>query len=395
VQSFSTAYRRYIATRLEPALPIPVLLSRRIRVSGALQEDARSWFGGRPRLGGKAWPHGSTGRPLYHLAQIDLTTVGKIATDGLLPNNGWLSFFHDEADGTDAAVVYVPGSVLPSFTAAPPNLGSFSGPDTLSLPYWPMNIAPMKGETKPPSRKGFRQIAAELFKAEDRPVWWHSAQQMANILQRSTRKQDALWERNRVKDARVRQLGEEEVRRREKALAEAEAENAIANRALPDMQAFAAEYSAWARANPPWSRMSRSDATIFADSYARFKTEFGKFSYLLPPAGLERLEAETLYGMIVGDAQTFAKLPAAIVNWLPEAEHSRDGFHQMFGEPMWTQTGFLRQSDLKDMHLLFQLVTDDMLAVDFGEAGAFQFFISPQDLAARSWARVLCIEGMI
>jgi uncharacterized protein YwqG len=39
-------------------------------------------------------------------------------------------------------------------------------------------------------------------------------------------------------------------------------------------------------------------------------------------------------------------------------------------------------------HMLLQLVYDDMMHWNFGDNGAFQFWISPENLAQRNWAGV-------
>ena len=77
------------------------------------------------------------------------------------------------------------------------------------------------------------------------------------------------------------------------------------------------------------------------------------------------LEIETLYTMVTAGPEIFDQLPLEFANWLPKASHPTNGVHKMFGAPMDTQAAYLNQARLKDKHLLFELVTDDMLARDY------------------------------
>jgi uncharacterized protein YwqG len=380
----------------------PVLLSRRVRKVDAPWFDARSWFGGLPRLGGQSWPRNAKhGRPLYHLAQIDLVAASRHAGGALLPGEGWLSFFHDDFDDDGGAVVFVPGVDLPATTEAPADLGKFDsvGIFEKSLPYWPMDIGLMEGAPRldshgTPSRPHFKRKAGDVLSADVRTLWWRSAQKLAELLEWSARPREAVWERARVDQARSQGMPVEELSKREKILAEAEARNAQINLGLGAMKAFATEVCAWSRAHPSWSHMSADDELFFKNAHARAKSEFKSFTAIVPDRRVE-LEVETLFEMLVGESEAFKHLPAQIVEWLPEAEHSQYALHHMFGPPMDTQAAYLREAKLKDMRLLFQLATDDMLALDLGETGAFQFYISPNDLVARNWSAVLGVRGMI
>ena len=161
-------------------MPNPVLLSRRIRKAGGSWNDARSWFGGNPRLAGMRWPrHPQKGHALIHLAQIDLVEASRHAGQGVLPASGWLSFFHDGFEAEGGAVVYVPGHELPEVSESPSKVTSLKLFAT-SLPYWLMDIGSMDRAPKllshgKPYRDSFERKATEVLAAEDRRVWWHSA----------------------------------------------------------------------------------------------------------------------------------------------------------------------------------------------------------------------------
>src|SRR5262245_46541774 len=75
---------------------VPTLVvSRRPRHAGAHWADARSWFGGHPRLGSHAWPRSKSGKPMTFVAQIDLSELAARAGGTSLPTQGALAFFID------------------------------------------------------------------------------------------------------------------------------------------------------------------------------------------------------------------------------------------------------------------------------------------------------------
>jgi hypothetical protein len=97
------------ATAASPQ-PRPVVLVRRPRERGGDWSEARSWFGGLPRLGGADWPSGADGVPLPFAAQIDLTEIAAACPESPLPPSGSLAFFLNSG-----AVVHVaPGDHAPT-----------------------------------------------------------------------------------------------------------------------------------------------------------------------------------------------------------------------------------------------------------------------------------------
>src|SRR5215207_289768 len=61
-------------------------------------------------------------------------------------------------------------------------------------------------------------------------------------------------------------------------------------------------------------------------------------------------------------------------------------WHQMFGRGVDIQGNAAYENE--GNVLLLQLVYDDMMHWQFGDNGAFQFWISPDDLAGGNWAAV-------
>ena len=75
----------------------PIVVSRQARALGHGWSEARSWFGGLPRLGGLPWPRGrNSGKPLVFAAQIDLADLANVKSPLPLPFEGSLAFFLDE-----------------------------------------------------------------------------------------------------------------------------------------------------------------------------------------------------------------------------------------------------------------------------------------------------------
>src|ERR1700741_1955011 len=73
-------------------LPPPMILSRKPRRPGDAWDDATSWFGGRPRLGGRAarpW----LSRPQAFLAPGGGGEIARRAGPSILPQRGALAFF--------------------------------------------------------------------------------------------------------------------------------------------------------------------------------------------------------------------------------------------------------------------------------------------------------------
>src|SRR5262245_11057968 len=93
----------------------PIVVSRARRQPNERWTERKSWFGGRPRLGGQSWPRGkSTGKPLIFAAQLDLAEIAAANRHSPLPSDGSLAFFLDEG-----AVVHVPAGADLSPTNPP------------------------------------------------------------------------------------------------------------------------------------------------------------------------------------------------------------------------------------------------------------------------------------
>jgi uncharacterized protein YwqG len=121
-----------------------ILISRRSREVGMDWSNARSWFGGAPRLGGADWPRGHEGKALHFVAQIDFAEIAAKADNSPLPKQGSLAFFIGKT-------VFVADPDI-----APPTLPPLDTPDLTTsgasaewphdregralFPYWPVDF---------------------------------------------------------------------------------------------------------------------------------------------------------------------------------------------------------------------------------------------------------------
>jgi len=100
----------------------PIVVSRVPREPGPRWSEAKSWFGGQPRLGDLPWPRGRrSGKPLAFAAQIDLGELVSAVRLPLLPSEGSLAFFLEEG-----AVVHVPPGRATTDTPSPSGIAALS-----------------------------------------------------------------------------------------------------------------------------------------------------------------------------------------------------------------------------------------------------------------------------
>jgi Domain of unknown function (DUF1963) len=156
--------------------PFPTLLvSRRARQVDVDWTDARSWFGGAPRIGATPWPRDNKAEPLLFVAQIDLAEVAAKTRKTPLPDKGSIAFFI----GGEGVVVFVPEGqnstpVMPP--AGTPDLiecGGAAGWRTdlagrPLFPYWPVDFAVW--DVTPPVSDEDEDAWEEFFAAEAEAV---------------------------------------------------------------------------------------------------------------------------------------------------------------------------------------------------------------------------------
>ncbi len=158
-------------------------------------------------------------------------------------------------------------------------------------------------------------------------------------------------------------------------------------RQLPEFERFANDARVWVAGKDPHHLMTPSEAEAFAALFARGRTEFEDFVRYTTPYSLDDAAVQTLLFLATADERGYATLPEpvrALINdkfLLPT-----DSWHQMFGSGVDIQGNAADENNGK--HMLLQLMYDDMMGWRFGDMGAYQFWISPADLAKRNWAGV-------
>lgn len=169
-------------------------------------------------------------------------------------------------------------------------------------------------------------------------------------------------------------------------IAKAEARLADLRRLEPAFKTFVQEAGDWTKGRDPWGLMLSTDIADLDARMKRAREEFDGFTHYAAPNRREELETTTLVAMASADDRGYAALPEAV-----RALINRDyllpagRWHQMFGR------GEEIQSDSSAMReegniMLLQLTHDDLMHWAFGDNGIYQFWISPADLATRSWS---------
>ncbi|WP_424362661.1 DUF1963 domain-containing protein [Methylocystis parvus] len=227
-----------------------IILSRRARHPGPEWWNARSWFGGAPRLGGAQWPRTETGEPMHFLAQIDLAEIAEKAGDAPLPKEGSLAFFV----GGKGAVICAPHHMSGPPTQPPAGMADLTtvGGDPewpldqkgrALFPFWPMDITRLDVETREGDDEWERLDAQNavvgkhfvrrkgslspgvIFAGPPIPDWWRCAIYVADQLDAAVRNAPKLMEGERKMLAYVQ--GKLEDARQQGAAAAEEAQSAV------------------------------------------------------------------------------------------------------------------------------------------------------------------------
>lgn len=367
-----------------------------------------------------------------------------------LPDGALAFFIGVGDDGYDTgAVVHVPRSQLGNSTEPPedapavliPGRGIF--PDTFDreaprlFPYWPVEITAVEVEpvleSDPDDEDEEEQyekesaalcvaVARHFFRRQyflnadhvygllggdaPRMFWWHSAQYYAAGLQRALHSlpQYIADRRRNLEAARIglenlRSTGllsasvfrskeaSEDVKRAEDYVVRLQTKLAELELLLPDFESFVQDVDDWARGKDPWQFMPPEAVEVLSSTIERGRKVFGEFTGSYAPRYLDPLETETLLALATADDRAYATMPEelrTLINTqylLPSSN-----WHQMFGRGVDIQGNAAIENEGNVM--LLQLVYDDMLHWDFGDMGAYQFWIPPDDLAKGNWAAV-------
>ena len=424
-----------------------LVISRQPRHIGSGWHDARSWFGGQPQLGRQPWPRDTVRQvPFYFLAQIDLAEVWREVSASDMPPwpDGALAFFiGPPADELDCAVVHVPRSELGEPTAPPPDAPavfvvegdmfptSFDDAAPRVFPRWPVNITaldiipPVVGEDADEDdireAENMAQVDAVIrrfirppygFKAymmykqlgdTVRKFWWHSAHHYVACLRAGLRHTWVKLSRESLARARerlehIRSAGvtvpvarskeyAAEVKKAEDELAKCEVGLREIEQRAAAFERFVSEVIEWVPDTDPWELMPPEAVEMLVSTFERGQTAFGKYPRFHEPLHFDDLETETLVALMTADDRAYATMPEALrtlINRQYIMPSTGSGWHQMFGRGVDIQGNAAIENEGNVM--LLQLVCDGMMHWRFGDMGAFQFWIPPEDLANSNWA---------
>jgi hypothetical protein len=377
--------------------------------------------------------------------------VGRRGSPIPLPDGALAFFIGSAGEEWDCALVHVPREGLGKPTEPPPDApavlepggdifpANFDDAAPRLFPRWPVAITALDVDLEVPP-DGDQEAQAEaiealveaqvaaverlftrrkyFFTAKDaykllgdapRPFWWHSAQHYAAGLRRALRAMPERVEGRRrdleaarAQLARLRPTGDTGVRsalgfRSNEPSAEVKkAEDAVTRRETllaeleqpsVEFERFVRDVGDWVRGTDPWQPMPPEAVETLASTVERGRTAFGEFTRYYTPRSLEDLGTETLVVLATADDRAYATMPEAI-RTLINTEYllPTGSWHQMFGRGVDIQGNAAYENAGNVM--LLQLVYDDMMLWKFGDMGAFQFWIPPDDLGRGNWAAV-------
>jgi uncharacterized protein DUF1963 len=377
--------------------------------------------------------------------------VGGCGSPILLPD-GALAFFIGSGDKEwDCALVHVPRQELGEPTEPPPDApavlepggdifpATFDGEGPRLFPRWPVAVTALdvefdlatdadeEAQSEAIEALVEAQVAAVerrftrrkyFFSAKEAhkllgegpwPSWWHSAGHYATCLRRALRAMPERVEGRRrdleaarAQLARLRPTGvagvlsslglrsdgpSADLKQAEDALTRREALLAELERPAAEFQHFVRDVGDWVRGMDPWQPMPPEAAGTLASTVERGRTAFGEFTRFYAPRSMDDLETETLVALATADDRAYAMLPEAVRTLINREYLLPTGsWHQMFGRGVDIQGNAAYENEGNVM--LLQLVYDDMMLWRFGDMGAFQFWIPPDDLARGNWAAV-------
>jgi hypothetical protein len=348
-------------------------------------------------LGALAWPRArDSGAPLTHVASIDLAHLHERAPRAPLPHRGALAFFLLAlADGYECAVLHVlqndgadtevPADAPPAFTPYGEALPFDATVGARAFPRGPIEITALVSENpdeeedlapvveRHVNRRQFFFDASSARKAlgdTPLPTYWASGRHLAACLEAAVPRLDTL----RASKARYSNSAE--------TLAAFDAGRAA-------FIAFVADVQRWVGQHAAWNEMTSGETEELKSLLARAKGEFGAYAKVYTPNALRDLETAGLRALASAeDSTAWLALPAPVRDLIDsDYRLPSSSWHQMFGQGVDIQGTAVDEH--RDDVLLLQLVYDDLMEWRFGDMGAFQFWISNDDLLNARWSRVV------
>ena len=389
-----------------------IALVRLQRADLDVEVGGTSWLGGLPTLGDIPWPRDAAGKPMHHLAQIDLGTVPTPLLPKGMPDVGALAFFMTTSGKKmdQAKVVYLPliGNMAtePPEDIAPiydgPDWGYYikghareSAPDT--FPRWPVEfvLLPMADKSRDDDA---HELMAELLSRQSevnlspnnyrqslpdfaRPVFWDTAHRFTNSIRLARDDIDLTVART---EARIEDYG---------ARYQADLDALLKNDEA--FSQFVDEVSFWAVVHEPWDEMTPEDVAQLHSYFGQVR-DIGQTKASFKPfyqftqgelLSIDEAATATLLAAANETPEIFAKLPFEVRDDIDNKYRiaGKGRWHQMFGLGTRVKTAVAEHTH---HHLLLQLHSDQLVNWMWGDNGVIQFWIAEEELVKRNWDAV-------
>ena len=393
-----------------------LIVRRKQRIDETAWQSANSWLGGLPTIALEDWPrHRRTRMPLTHLAQIDFSDFPTGPWSQYVPASGALCFFIDpEALDTDetATVIYVadPQNAAPCQPPAdhPPIGGEFGwkyervnygctriDDARRAMPRWPLDLVPVRcseGSDGFPVGTDFDPPIQTVLGPS--PGFDPTPHQLDQIFQPVCRDDEVPWgAARRVTVAVAHHAGfnpQFDVPPGFGAKLKDQWWDAPRRHAA--IQGFLDRWADRIAAQDPYALMPALQVKSFDDEVSALRKK-GVFSKRFYTYQLKLSDAGSVFyrDMMLGPRDLYEKIPPQVRSRI-DNEHRYTGWkakgaHQIFGIGLDIQGELARFDD--DL-LLFQVTWDEMMDWRWGDLGVYQFFISPEHLASRTWVGIVC-----
>ena len=397
-----------------------------------------SYFGGLPRLpSGVRWPKAHGGSANF-LAQVDLSALPSGLAGGLLPPAGLLAFFTGtefDAGGGEfwpSAVIYSerepdtlpsrepPDDLMPLYCDSAAHYfpwcsGAADAPRV--FPMWPMTPVGLPKEAVPDtpdlelwdlSERAGKVLEAAASTLECAPREWPGPPLSADILWMPDVQWPYAWVFVRILAREIaRQCEVHRKRATSPRITRGDADLATLWASLDNLHADASSWwersGRWGLVNgvPDDERARFRDwirSIIAAPVESKFVGRVFSASWMSMQIAKELSNGTN---MILGYAsRPDALLPADLIAWArgwhvpvqTQGERTEVMRHQILGPPVSVQTAPARMEQTHVM--LAQFASDPGMFWTFGDMGVLQFWITPENLAARRFdLAVMTMEG--
>lgn len=334
-----------------------IIITRKRRNTAEGWRNARSWFGGAPRLGNAPWPRDDKGQPLHFAAQIDMEELATVAGATGLPKTGSLAFFI----GGRGCVTYVPAREAEQTeppVGAPDLHENYAHNlwrrDLLGRPLFPkaaIEFTVAAPAAAPPTRRDERMMldAKALFETP-LPRWWQTALHLRDYLDEAEARLPSaealaieVIELSRKRLAETRADPPAAVRKEvsypvskemldyECARIVAQAEGGLTNsekslatiRAMPPrLAAFKSEVLGLTSGRDAWSLMGPADWQKLEALWRRVP-EFSEVTDRWGTLGIIDLQNEMFQALPAADTPAFDAIPASVRAFIVERRAPR------------------------------------------------------------------------